>query len=504
MNLPSRLTSILAILILAAGTARTAEPPSEDRIAGPAKGPWRRLFLDAMVVEQQQGLTRVFGAAQKYKTNPVLRKDKDWEGNGPYVYGTVLWDQGKLRLWYHHCGSGHYWNSYAESTDGITWTKPSLGLLEYNGSKQNNLVVTRTQDPNEKTPKDLGQCHNPSVILQPWNRDPEKRYALYCFAYDYYVPRVAFSPDGLHWKFTAATAGKGLFSSSDVVNFFHDPYKNRYVATYKSSNRRGRAVGVVQSKDGLAWTKPVEGPVFVADDLDPDATQIYGMPAFPYQGMYIGLPWIYGARWFKYGNYTDQRLYESEKGSPCTMDVQFAWSWDLINWTRPPLRACFIPRGKEGEFDSGMIYTARAPVQVGDNLYFYYGGMNGAHNSRNWSAAIGLATLRIDGFCSMQAGEQEGWLISRREPLAVPRVQINAKTATDGYVTAELLDAQNQVLPGFSRQDCQTIAGDTVRGVLTWKTAEFPEAQRAQDKKIRFFLKHADLYSYLPDPAAAP
>lgn len=489
---------LLIVLMVKNVFAAGVVSPSEDMIAGPEKGPWRRLFLDAMVTESQQGLTRLFHAAEKYGKNPVILKDKDWEGKGPYVYGTVMWDEGKLRLWYHHAGGGRYWNSYAESTDGITWIKPNLGLLEYKGSKEDNLVITRTQNPNEKTPKDLGQCHNPSVILQPWNPDPQRRYALYCFAYDYYVTRVAFSPDGLHWKFTPETAGKGLFGSGDVVNFFHDPYKNRYVATCKSANRRGRAAGVAISSDGLKWTKPVEGPVFVADDLDPDATQIYGMPVFPYQGLYIGQPWIYNARWFKYGKYTDQRLSESEKDSPCTMDVQIAWSWDMINWTRPPDRACFIPRGARGEFDSDMIYTARAPVQIGDNLYFYYGGMNGAHNARDWNAAIGLAILRLDGFCSMHAGDQEGWLISRREELKKPEVTINARTGQGGCIVAEILNQNSCVMQGFSREDCIPFEGDAVRHIMKWKKTEFDESQREGDKKFRFYIRNADLYSYLP------
>jgi hypothetical protein len=482
-----------------ASAAEAVQTPAEDLIAGPRVGPWRRLFLDAMVVEQQTGLERVFHAVEKCAANPVLRKDRDWEGRGPYLYGTVLWDQGRLRMWYHHYGEGHYWNSYAESTDGIAWTKPTLGLREYKGSKQNNLIITRTQDPHEKTPKDLGQCHNPSVILQPWNRDPQRRYALYCFAYDYYVTRVAFSPDGLRWTFTPETAGRGLFASGDVVNFCYDPYKNRYLATCKSANRRGRAAGVATSPDGLRWTKPVEGPVFVADDLDPDATQIYGMPVFPYQGLYVGLPWIYSARWFKSGSYTDRRLYEAEQGSPCTMDVQLAWSWDLVNWTRPPQRACFIPRGAKGQFDSEMIYTARAPVQVGDRLYFYYGGMDGPHNARKLNAAIGLGMLRLDGFCSLHAGVAEGSLISRREPLRTPYITINARTAADGYVAAELLDTANRVIPGFSRAECRPFTGDSVRHRLGWRSAALPPAQLTTETKIRFVLKNADLYSYLPD-----
>jgi hypothetical protein len=110
------LAASLGLEIASAGVT----PPTDDMITGPKAGPWRRLFLDAMVVEQQTGLKRVFHTVEKYKANPVLCKDRDWEGQGPYVYGTVMWDQGKLRLWYHHAGGGHYWNSYAESADGVT------------------------------------------------------------------------------------------------------------------------------------------------------------------------------------------------------------------------------------------------------------------------------------------------------------------------------------------------------------------------------------------------
>jgi hypothetical protein len=477
-------------------------PGGDDSLAGPSSGPWRRLFLDATVVEKQEGLTRTFHAAEKYPGNPVLRKDKPWEGGdaiaGPYLYGTVMWDGGKLRMWYHAVNKG-YVNCYAESSDGISWTKPNLGLVEFGGSKENNLYLAVTQDPFENPPsKARGQCHNASVIKRPWERDPEKRYALFCFGADYGFPRVAFSPDGLRWQFPPETRTKPLFSSSDVLNFFFDPYKNRYTATWKTRNRRGRAVGVAWSADGLNWTKPVDGPVFVADDLDPDATQIYGMPVFPYQGLYVGLPWLYNARWIKEGEYTVNRMHEAQKDSPRTVDVQLAWSWDLINWTRPPERRPFIPRGVRGEFDCDMIYTARAPVRVGDELFFYYGGCVGLHDDPNVKAAIGLARLRLDGFCSMAAGDKEGWLISRREVFGAPRITINAKTAASGYVAAEILDKGGNVIPGFSREECAPFSGDSVSRVLKWERAELPKKQQKQEMKIRFSLKNAELYSYLP------
>lgn len=498
--------------------AGTAAPPEDVSIAGSAAGPWRRLFLDATVVERQTGLERVFHAAQKHSSNPVLKADKPWEGSGygTAVHGgTVLLDGGKLRMWYiggHSTSRVGYRVCYAESQDGVTWTKPALGVVDSRGSKDNNIVLDeQLLDPARKL---VGYTTFVSVIKSPQKTDPARRYTLYCYyhcveltakgTFGKFVslaPRVAFSPDGLRWTFFPDEARKGLFSSSDVVQFYRDPYQNRYYATWKTSNRRGRAAGVAVSPDGLKWTKPVQGPVFVADDLDPDDTQIYGLSAFGYQGLYLGLPWIYHARWFKYGSYTDRRMYEVERDSPCTMDAQLAWSWNLINWTRTPGRPPFIALGKEGEFDAGMAIPAKEPVQWGDRLYFYYGGFPGRHNEggKLTLAATGLATLRLDGFCSMQGGAVEGHLITRREPLGVPKLTINARAAPGGYVVAELLDAENHVIPGFGRDDCAPFSGDSVRQVLAWKRAEFPPGLREADKKVRFFVKRAELFSYLPD-----
>jgi hypothetical protein len=181
------------------------------------------------------------------------------------------------------------------------------------------------------------------------------------------------------------------------------------------------------------------------------------------------------------------------------VDVQLAWSWNLIQWNRTPERKPFIALGKKPAWDWGMIYTARAPVQIGDKLFFYYGGFDRIHDVYDGvQGAIGAATLRLDGFCSMRAGAKEGWLISRREVFGTPRVTINAKCAPGGYVVAELLDRNNNLLTGFSRAECIPFKGDSVSGVIRWRAEEFSSAQSEADKKIRFILKSADLYSYLP------
>ena len=143
------LTFLIAILLAPLNALHAAEPVEienpqpngptrDDLISGRPAGPWRRLFLDATVVEEQQGVQRVFHAVEKHPASPVLVKDKAWEGAGPYIYGTVMWDGGRLRLWYQHQNPEGTWNSYAESRDGIAWTKPALGLIDYEGSRENN------------------------------------------------------------------------------------------------------------------------------------------------------------------------------------------------------------------------------------------------------------------------------------------------------------------------------------------------------------------------------
>ncbi|MDH7601031.1 MAG: hypothetical protein QHI38_02680 [Armatimonadota bacterium] len=461
----------------------------DERLTG--KWPFKRLFLDAMVVEESDGLQRVFHAAEKHPANPIIVRDKPWEGWGPYVYGTVMWDEGKLKMWYQVINPDpkiHACALYAESTDGIHWTKPNLGIVSCLGSTENNVFAE-------------WECAIPSVMKLANPDSADNQWAVYSYGREY-GPHVAFSRDGLRFRWFEKPEYVKLFETSDVVNFFYDPYHGRYVCTYKCCNRRHRAVGIALSNDGIKWYKPIEGAVFGADDLDPDPTQIYGMPVFCYQGCYIGLPWIYHARWIKYGTYTSPKvMYEAQEGSPCTVDVQLAWSWDLIGWTRTPKREPFISLGKQNvDWDWGMIYTARAPVVVDDKLYFYYGGFDRLHDADfdKVRGAIGLATLRLDGFCSMRASSKEGWMISRREVFNTPCVTINARTASDGYVVAELLDRYNNVIPGFSRAECVPFVGDSLNHMLRWRTERFPTDMLDKDKKVKFYLRKADLYSYLP------
>jgi hypothetical protein len=190
-------------------------------------------------------------------------------------------------------------------------------------------------------------------------------------------------------------------------------------------------------------------------------------------------------------------MFEAQNGSSRKIDTQLAWSWDLITWTRTPKREPFIPNGPAKSYDYGMI-LAWPPIVMGDEMWFYYTGYVQIHDVKGGATVAAIAKLRLDGFCSLHAASREGWLISRREVFNTPRVTINAKCARGGYVTAELVNRNNEVIPGFEKDKCIPFRGDSVRGELTWKTTQFPAGLTDKDKKIKFYIKRADLYSYLP------
>ena len=107
--------------------------------------PWQ-LLVDDYLIEKKENVQRVYHPFAKNKQNPVLVADKPWEGRMIYVYGTVLpGEKGKgYWIWY-HSWNHEYRNLYATSKDGLTWEKPDLGIIGYNGSKANNIFFRRTK-----------------------------------------------------------------------------------------------------------------------------------------------------------------------------------------------------------------------------------------------------------------------------------------------------------------------------------------------------------------------
>ena len=139
----------------------------------------------------------------KVHGEPVLTPSRG-DPNAPdriaaHFYGTVLYDEGRYRMWYYAVGVGDEPGTlregpvcYAESEDGIRWVKPRLGLVDYGGSLENNAIVL--PDP---------QIEGVELIKEEDDPDPSRRYKM---VYESILPsrryptiRTAASADGLHW-----------------------------------------------------------------------------------------------------------------------------------------------------------------------------------------------------------------------------------------------------------------------------------------------------------------
>ena len=130
-------------------------------------------------------------------------------------YGSVKRVGDELWMWY--CGQGdnvddkwHQRLCLAKSKDGRNWEKPNLGLVEYNGSKSNNLIDIEIEDH-------VTAC---VVYYEPDDPNPDRHFKM-AFETNYYGRKlaVAFSADGLHWKLHPGNPVGPLFEEAGGTKF---------------------------------------------------------------------------------------------------------------------------------------------------------------------------------------------------------------------------------------------------------------------------------------------
>ncbi len=481
----SRLLALIC-LTLGAELSGAAEHSPAD-----LSGPWQ-LLVDDVGIAEKVNVSRVYHAFEKSPSNPVLLPEKPWEGGTVYVYGTVLPAEtgAGYRMWYHSWAGGEYHNLYAESVDGLHWKKPNLGLVEFGGGRDNNILLRRTKED-----------HNPQVIHTPWESAPERRYKLMNWDYGRTPPvnvvsgyYGATSADGIHW--TDAPKNPVLTDPvGDVGNFTWDAIADRYIGYPKQFAEvrgfRRRCVGFSETRNFESW--PAQTLVLEPDEFDDrwatgpvEHTDFYGLCAFPYESMYIGFLWVF-------------RI--TAKGDDGPIFVELVTSRDGKNWTRQEApRTPILPLGPEGTWDDGMLFTTNHPLVEGDTIKLYYGGFDGTHKDDNAKAAIGFAMLRKDGFASLDAGAEEGRITTTTLRNTGGALAVN-HAARGGSLRVEVLDEQGAVIDGYSREDCLPLTGDSTSETLRWKSKAILPA-KPETIQLRFILQNASLYSYEVSPNA--
>lgn len=437
-------------------------------------------LLDTRFIDRRSGVEQVVVQAAKC-AHPVLVGDRPWEGGAPYLYGTVIRDADRMfRMWYQSWVPEvqSYFVLYATSDDGLRWEKPELGLWEFRGSKQNNVIGTQ---------------HNPCVIVDEGEPDPERRYKMYCYVYGSGY-EVWYSNDGLRWR----RGNRNPVANHGDVGFACMAQDKRlFVSTPRIElevrGRWRRAVGLSVTTDFDHW--PEQELVLLPDEKDDDVArargfghaEIYGMPVFEMDGVWYGLPMM-----FYVSRSVDDRPRGGDDGD---IEVGLAYSYDLRHWFRPRDRRPVIPLGLEGSFDRHMICLPNTPVVVDDEVWLYYGGWNGPHGTVRRQAAVGLAKWkrgRILGWSDVGSGQ--GVIVTRPVPRRGGALWVNAEPGSGGWLKLGLTDAAGGPLDGFSPDDCDVLASDSVRGVVSWNGRTL--LPNVDAFRITFLLHRTILYGF--------
>ncbi|MSR59092.1 MAG: hypothetical protein EXS05_15850 [Planctomycetaceae bacterium] len=516
MQTTFRLCIALALAILSLHSPVLAQsrqaPPGmfkdlDDEILGDARiihG--KQLFIDDYLIGEMQGVRKQLNQPVKHPQNPLMKKEKPWEY--AITYGAIVRDEreGLYKQWY------QIWSDekdsigsigYATSQDGLKWDRPVTD--EATGK---NLVRFTPDEP---------WAGGPGVFIDERDSDPARRFKMMYISKpnlksSSLASHVAWSADGIHW--TQAAVNPAIPFSDTQVCPFWDRRLNRYVAFLRFGPPNVRLVSRIESEDFLHWSPKLT--VINKSKLDgPFSTDHYTMSALPYAGVYLGLINTYHGETI--APIPEDKLWMDRK------DVQLAFSRNGVTWQRvgkegaisaKELRAdrdwqqtakdaAFLPYGEfKKEWDWGSIVsTYHPPLVVDDEIRIYYTGING----RNWhnyhkdasDHAVGLATLRLDGFVSVNAGDEPGSLTTKPVVFLGDTLVVNAN-AGGGSLTVEALDADGKVIEGFGAADCMPITTDSVRHVLKWQDNADCHLLQGRPIRLRFHLKNSKLYAFTP------
>jgi len=455
-----------------------------------------QLFIDDKWIADFGRVTRTWHAPRKYR-HPLLVADQPWEEHCPVSYGSVIHWQGAYHMWY--MTWSRQYNAvicYARSDDGLRWEKPNVGLFEFNGAMNNNVVLQPDAYPDALI-DDITIIPDPDDDKWPlkalyWDSGPrtgERKGMGY---------HLARSKDGIHWE----KRGCVLPNWGDRFNVLPVKHDGQYILLGRepgSGGRgRGRIVSRTTSKDLKRWTKPQV--VITATPDDPPYMEIYSTTPFIHAGVMFG---------------AIERMHMSPHD---VLDPELTFSRDAgVTWTRIPSRPTFIPRGEPGSFDSDWVaLTTNQPIYHHDSraLWFYYSGRSTGHDSPHpfIEGGIGLASLRLDGFCSMMATEVPGFINTPAmtwpgDDLALNRycrrhLDSHSSNHALGQIRVEVRDATNNPIKGFTLADCKPVTGNAsthyMTGIdrVTWGENKSLHKLKGKRIRLRFELRDAHLYAF--------
>lgn len=475
-------------------------------------GSRRELFVDDFLIE------RLAGEAELRLHHPTphevaLVTDAPWEGTGSGYY-TVFRDGDLYRMYYRgwqlDVSQGKLdtsrhppFSCYAESTDGIHWTKPELGIVEFDGGTENNIIHEGIGTHNFAPFKDT----NP-------NCPPEARYKALAGTKSEGGLFAFQSADGVHWSLMSdqPVITHGAFDSQNLA--FWDAVAGKYRAYWRIftagvTSRENwqpagyRAIRTATSPDLLSWTDEAD---LTYEDSPPE--QLYTNQVAPYYRaphILIGFPtryidrgWSDSMRALPDRANRELRASASQRYGTALTEGLIMASRDGVRfkrWNEAFLRPGI---GRKGTWQYGQQYIACHVVETESALPDAPPELSLYATEDYWHGEGGKLrryTLRLDGFISIHAPMKGGEFLSKPLRFAGANLTMNFATSAAGSVRVEIQDLDGAPIDGFALADCAEQFGDEPGRTVTWKQGADVSALAGRPVRLRFVLHDADLYS---------
>lgn len=500
----SRLRSLLACLFLLPVVLPAA--PAEPAKIGTA----RQLFVDDQFIDMRRNV-------ELQPHQPVTREvaiafDQPWE-NGVLAYVSVMKDGDRYVMYYRGTNAddalaktgpagiqSHNWTymARAESKDGITWTKPSLGVVSFNGSKDNNLVWPNDTNKPWRTSNYPGTDFFPFIDGNP-ACPPEQRYKALANLGEYALVALV-SPDGINWKPLQTEPVIAYLKPDPMMDppsiSFWDPNTKQYVAYCRNwINGRIRGSRRLTSPDFIHWSEPVQ-----ISYIGGEVEHLYTTMAVAYDR--APLYFYFSKRFAR----TDRM--DKIKGGGFS-EIVFLSSRDGVHFNHSFMEPFVGPGLDQKNWGPRGIMMGRGILQTSPTELSLYYNENYGHPT----ARVRRATIRPDGFVSVHAPWEGGEFTTKPFVLEGDELEINYSTSVAGFVRVEILDADGNPIPGFRAEDCYEIFGDELDRTVVWKKghadildenhvekpispANVSFALGGQVVRLRFVMKAAHLYSF--------
>ena len=472
----------------------------------------RQLFVDSFLISSTT-LKSVYHTPNFYAHNPVLKPTEKWEETtegAPYAapFSDGLWyddKEGIYKMWYlagagmlHKQSNQTFYTCYAESKDGKTWTKPALDIVP-----GTNIVDTCRRDA-------------ASIWLDRNETDPAKRWKMCCVQA---FPRengqkswqlvLKYSADGRRWNLPVAQSGE--IGARTTV--FYNPFTRKWALSIRGASPIAPRSRFYVEHDDIEQLVSLPHRVnwnygeknirfwFGPDDKEqrhekyPETDPaIYNFDVIPYESIMLGLY----AAWSGPDDSVCKQLGIQKRNV-----IELGYSRDGFHFARPVHTPFMNVNETEGAWNWGnMQSVVGVPLIVGDSLYFYSSGRQ--RNDIMWDShtSTGLATLRRDGFVSMQATKQEGYLTTEKVTFDGRYLFVNADVhAKGGKLLVEILDENGQPMEGYTKADCIAMQrADKTLQRITWKGHSDVSPLAGKSVRFKFYLTQGDLYAFWVSP----